>query len=443
MNPNSPPKRSIPCSKFKERKLSSRTHCIVRKIAVIGAGIAGLSAAYYLSRKHEVWLFEKETRLGGHTHTVSVDSSIGKLPVDTGFIVHNERTYPNLIKLLAELGVETAFSDMSFSVIHRKTNFEYSSRGTSGFFAQRKNFLNAKHYALLKEILRFNREAPHLLDQPDYENITLGEFIDSGKFGKRFTDFYLYPMASAVWSTSLEKILDFPAATLIRFFANHGMLGVNTHPRWKVIKGGSHTYIKPITAPFKERIFTGQNLLSVERADAGVKLIFADKALWFDEVVFACHGNQILPLLANPTDMEREVLKNFQTSRNETVLHTDTKFLPRNKNAQASWNYHVTEDSRMNTTLTYHMNRLQRFTTKEDYCVTLNANGELDQSTVIRSLVYDHPLYTREAIQAQQRWAEISGKHHTHFCGAYWFYGFHEDGLNSGLRVARTLGVEC
>jgi uncharacterized protein len=413
----------------------------VKKIAVIGAGIAGLSAAYYLSRKYEVWLFEKEARLGGHTHTIDVDSSVGKLPVDTGFIVHNERTYPNLIKLLAELGVETLHSDMSFSVIHRKTNFEYSSRGANGFFAQRKNFLNAKHYGLLAEILRFNREAPRLLDQPDNQHLTLGQFIESNRFGKRFSQFYLYPMASAVWSTSMEKILDFPAATLIRFFANHGMLGVNTHPRWKVIKGGSHTYIKPMTAPYRERVFTGQNLLSVERTESGVKLTFKDKALWFDEVVFACHGNQILPLLTNPTATEREVLQNFQTNRNETVLHTDGKFLPRNKNAQASWNYHVTEDSRASTTLTYHMNRLQMLAAKEDYCVTLNANGELDKSTVIRSLVYHHPLYTRQAIDAQGRWAEISGKNRTHFCGAYWFYGFHEDGLNSGLRVARTLGV--
>ncbi len=415
----------------------------MKKIAVIGAGIAGLSAAYYLSRKYEVALFEKEARLGGHTHTIEVDSSLGKLPVDTGFIVHNERTYPNLINLLAELGVETRFSDMSFSVIHKRTNFEYSSRGTNGFFAQRKNLLNAKHYGLLKEILRFNREAPRLLDQPDNENITLGEFIETKRFGKRFSQFYLYPMASAVWSTPLEKILDFPAATLIRFFANHGMLGLNTHPRWKVINGGSHAYIKPLTVPFKERIFTGQNLLAVERSEAGVKLIFADKACWFDEVVFACHGNQILPLLARPTDTEREVLKNFQSNRNETVLHTDAKFLPRNKNAQASWNYHVTEDSRASTTLTYHMNRLQQLPTKEDYCVTLNANGELDRSTVIRNLVYYHPLFTRAALRAQQRWAEISGQHRTHFCGAYWFYGFHEDGLNSALRVARALDIEC
>src|ERR1044072_2803715 len=219
---------------------------MVKKIAVIGAGIAGLSAAYYLSRKYEVSLFEKAGRLGGHTHTIKVDSSLGKIPVDTGFIVHNERTYPNFIKLLAELGVATLYSDMSFSVSHRKTNFEYSSRGTNGFFAQRKNFLSAKHYGLLTEILRFNREAPGLLNQPDNENLTLGEFIAAEKFSPSFSQLYLYPMASAVWSTWLEKILDFPAATLIRFFDNHGMLGVNTHPRWKVIKGGSHTYIKPI-----------------------------------------------------------------------------------------------------------------------------------------------------------------------------------------------------
>jgi uncharacterized protein len=414
----------------------------VKKLAIIGAGISGLSAGYYLSRKYQVSLFEKEPRLGGHTHTVQVDSQLGKLPVDTGFIVHNERTYPNLIKLLAELGVETQKSDMSFSVSHSQSNFEYSSRGTNGFFAQRSNFLSPKHYALLKEILRFNRESLKLLDQPHSEDLTLGEYMEAQRFGQRFREYYLYPMTSAVWSTSLAKVLDFPAATLIRFFDNHGMLGVHTHPEWRVIKGGSSQYIKPLIEPFKERIFTGQNLLSVRRTDAGVKLTFEDKELWFDEVVFACHGNQILPLLPQATETEREVLKNFQTSRNETVLHTDSKILPRNKNARASWNYHVNEASKSGTTLTYHMNRLQSLATREDYCVSLNANGAVDKSAVLQTMVYYHPLYTREAIQAQQRWSEISGKHHTHFCGAYWFYGFHEDGLNSALRVARSLGVE-
>ncbi len=414
----------------------------MKKLAIIGAGISGLSAGYYLSRKYEVSLFEKEPRLGGHTHTINVDSSIGKLPVDTGFIVHNTRTYPNLIKLLAELEVETQSSDMSFSVSHNKSNFEYSSRGTNGFFAQRSNFLNPKHYALLKEILRFNQESLKLLDSPQSENITLGEYMEAKGFSQRFREYYLYPMTSAVWSTSLAKVLDFPAATLIRFFDNHGMLGVNTHPEWRVIKGGSSQYIKPMIEPFKERIFTGQNLLSVTRADAGVKLTFDDKELWFDEVVFACHGNQILPLLSNRTETEIEVLKNFQTSRNETVLHTDSKILPRNKNARASWNYHVNEASASGTTLTYHMNRLQRLATKEDYCVSLNTNGAVDKSAVLQTMLYYHPLYTREAIQAQHRWSEISGKHHTHFCGAYWYYGFHEDGLNSALRVARSLGVE-
>jgi predicted NAD/FAD-binding protein len=415
----------------------------VKKVAIIGAGIAGLAAAYYLSRKYEVSLFEKEGRLGGHTHTIHVDSSLGKLPVDTGFIVHNTRTYPNLIRLLAELKVETQTSDMSFSVSHPKTNFEYSSRGTNGFFAQRGNFLNPKHYALLSEILRFNREARHLLDDPQSETITLGEYMEAKRFGQRFREFYLYPMTSAVWSTSLTDVLDFPAATLVRFFDNHGMLGVNTHPQWRVIKGGSSEYIKPMIAPYKERVFTGQNIRSVERMDAGVKLTFDDKQIWFDEVVFACHGNQILPLLENPTEAERDILQHFQTSRNETVLHTDAKILPRNKHARASWNYHVTDESRKGTTLTYHMNRLQSLATPEDYCVSLNTNGAVDRSTVIRNLVYFHPLYSRQAIGAQQRWSEISGKHRTHFCGAYWFYGFHEDGLNSALRAARALGVTC
>ncbi|HWE50735.1 MAG TPA: FAD-dependent oxidoreductase [Bryobacteraceae bacterium] len=408
----------------------------MKRIAVIGAGISGMAAAYYLSRKHEVSLFEKDERLGGHTHTVTVDG----LNIDTGFIVHNDRTYPNLIKLFAELGVATAPSDMSFSVSSSETGFEYSSRGLRGFFAQKKNLFAREHYRLLREIMRFNRLAP-TLEEP----IPLGQYLARENFDEVFLERYLYPMAGAVWSMSPESIAAFPALTLIRFFQNHGMLGINTHPKWRVVRGGSKQYVEPLIAPYVSRIYLNSNISGVVRGETGVTLQFTDRpGMDFDDVVFACHGNQILPMLAAPSDTERDVLGCFQTSRNEVCLHTDSAMLPARQSARAAWNYNLRPDKRTKSaTVTYYMNRLQSLKAKTDYCVTLNANGEIDTSRVLMRLIYHHPLYTRQAIDAQSRWAEISGQNRTHFAGAYWFYGFHEDGLNSGLRVARHLGVNC
>lgn len=414
------------------------------RIAIIGSGISGLAAGWYLSRKHEVSLFEKEPRLGGHTNTVIVENGGDPIPVDTGFIVHNDLTYPNLVKLLAELGVETEPSDMSFSVSCRQTGFEYSSRGITGFFAQRSNLLRSAHYLLLAEILRFNRTAPKLLDQPGAESATIGDVIDEGRYHKVFTDRYLFPMASAVWSMSLDSIRSFPALTLLRFFLNHGMLGINTHPKWKVIRGGSHQYIPLLTAPFKERIFLDARIASVSRQESCVTLNFHGRpAMDFDQVVFACHGDQVLPLLEKPTGAERDVLANFRTSRNVATLHTDSSLMPSRLAAQASWNYNLGLNGKTGVAVTYHMNRLQSLKTAEDYCVTLNGEDVIDSTKVLQKIVYHHPLYTHEAIRAQDRWSEISGRNRTHYCGAYWFYGFHEDGLNSALRVARTLSVEC
>ena len=414
----------------------------MKTIAIIGSGISGLSAAWYLSRRHEAHLFECDHRLGGHTNTVMVDSESGPLPIDTGFIVHNDRTYPNFCRLMRELGVVTQASDMSFAVTERGGGFEYASHGLPGFFAQRRNLLSTSHYRLLSEILRFNREAPRLLDQVDAEGLTLGQFLDAGGYAQVFIDRYLIPMAGAVWSMAPEVMPQFPAVTLIRFMQNHGMLGIDTHPKWKAIRNGSHSYLGPITAPYRNRIYSECRIESVERGERGVILHFAGGASRsFDEVVFACHGDQILPLLAQPSEEERGILECFTTSRNETCLHTDASLLPSRRSARASWNYMLGDRGRV--TVTYHMNRLQALSVREDYCVTLNANGSIDPRRVLRRMVYEHPLYTRAAIGAQQRWSEISGRNHTHYCGAYWFYGFHEDGVRSGIRVAEALGVNC
>ena len=416
----------------------------MKRIAVIGAGISGMAAAYYLSRRHETYLFEKDTRLGGHTNTLTVDSSRGPLPVDTGFIVHNTRNYPNLVRLLQELGVPTEPSDMSFSVHDVHTGFEYSTRGLRGFFAQSGNALRPGHYRLLGEIHRFNSAARKLLETPGTEEICLSDFLESRRFGAEFTRRYLFPLASSIWSASMAQIGSFPALTLLRFFENHGMLRLTQHITWRTIPGGSQTYIAPLTAPYRERIVTGAKLLGVARHEAGVRLRFADRPPQdFDEVVLACHGPQALALLEAPSEGERDVLRHFHTVRNEAVLHTDSNLLPKTKGARASWNYHLDGDDARGATLTYHMNRLQSLPVREDYCVSLNANGSVDRSKIVRRMDYFHPLYTLESVRAQERWAEISGRDRTHFCGAYWRFGFHEDGLTSAMRVARALGVEC
>ncbi|MEP7363425.1 MAG: FAD-dependent oxidoreductase [Acidobacteriota bacterium] len=416
----------------------------MNRIAVVGAGIAGMSAAYYLSRKYEVHLFEREPRLGGHTHTHQIKTSAGPKPIDTGFIVHNERTYPNLVRLLAELEVETEWSDMSFSVFSPRTGYEWSSRGLTGFFASAANFVSPQHYGLAADLLRFNRSARALLDSPD--NPTLAKYVHDQQFGAYFQNRYLFPMVAAVWSTSPVRVGEFPAKTLVRFFDNHGFLSITDQPRWKVIKGGSSQYIPKLTAPYANRIHLNSSIEWISRTAESVHITWRGGEDSFDQVVFACHGDQVLPLLADSTPLEREVLSHFRTSCNDTILHTDERHLPRRSAARASWNCDIDgagESSAAGVAVTYHMNRLQHIDTYEQYCVTLNAAGRIDTGKVLRNMVYRHPLYTKDAVVAQSRWEEISGRNRTHYCGAYWFYGFHEDGLNSALRVARSLGVEC
>ncbi len=416
----------------------------MKRIAVIGSGISGLASAFFLSRRHEVHLFEKDNRLGGHTHTVVVDSERGPVALDTGFLVHNDRTYPRLVRLFAELDVDTVSSDMCFAVACAGTGLEYSSRGARGFFAQARNVVSPTHLGLLSEIFRFNREAPRLLAAPDAGSMTLGEFLDARRFNAVFVHRYLLPMASAIWSASLASIRAFPALTMIRFLDNHGLLAVTGQPMWKTVKGGSATYIPKLTAPVGNRMYLGVSLEGIRRDETGVTIRFAggrpDQR--FDEVVLACHGDQVLPLLDDATDSERDVFSSFRTTTNEAWLHTDASVLPVREAARASWNYRLHDDTDLAPTVTYDLNRLQSLTTTEQFCVTLNPIGGIDESQVIRHMSYQHPLYDHAAIRAQERWAEVSGTHRTHYCGAYWFYGFHEDGLRSALRVASALGVE-
>jgi predicted NAD/FAD-binding protein len=413
------------------------------RIAVVGSGIAGLSAAWLLSRSHEVWVFERDTRIGGHTHTVTVAAPEGPVPIDTGFIVHNRVNYPQFIRLMEELGVATCASDMSFAVCGNA--HPWSSVGLNGLFTKRRHLLQPTFYGLWLEVLRFNRTAQELLAEPDGEGPTLGEYLARHRFSARFKADYLYPMAGAVWSTSLADMEAFPAATLVRFFRNHGFLGVATHHPWRTIPGGTSRYLEPLTRPFRERIVTGARINSIRRAEDGVHLqLEGQETLRFDHVVLACHGDQVLPLLADPSAQEREVLGAFTSNRSPTVLHHDASLLPARRRSWASWNFRAQPDANR-LVLTYHMNRLQPLATRQDWFVSLHAEDLLEPATIAGRYAYEHPRYTREAIRAQACWAEVSGpasvQARTHYAGAYWGCGFHEDGLNSGIKVARDLGV--
>ncbi len=365
------------------------------------------------------------------------------MALDTGFLVHNDRTYPHLVRLFSELGVAMHDSDMSFSVSCRRSGLEYSSRGANGFFAQRRNLFAPSHLALLREIVQFNREAPALLDAPDAEGHTLRDFLELRRFSATYTYRYFFPMASAIWSTSLDAIRSFPALMLIRFFDNHSLLSITSQPTWKVVTGGSHAYIPTLATHISEDIHEGAAVASVRRSERGITVAFRDRpSMAFDEVVCACHGDRVLSLLADPTERERDVFSGFTTTTNVACLHTDTSVLPVRMPARASWNYLLAGDADAPPIVTYDLNRLQGLTTSEQYCVTLNADNHSDEPHVLRRFVYRHRLYPREAINAQRQWCQFSGVNRTHYCGAYWFYGFDEEGLNSALRVASALGVE-
>lgn len=412
------------------------------RIAIIGSGIAGLTCAHLLSRKHEITVFESEPRLGGHTHTVDVELQGKTYAIDTGFIVFNDWTYPNFIRLLEQLGVASQPTEMSFSVHDPRTGFEYNGNNLNSLFAQRCNLLSPGFWGMLKDILRFNREALADLEQQKIPaDMSLGDYLKHQGYGQRFIDQYIVPMGSAIWSMSLQRMLAFPLQFFVRFFRNHGLLSVSNRPQWRVICGGSRSYIEPLIAPFAERIRLNCPVLRVERDEGGVTLLTSAGAERFDQVVLACHSDQALRLLAAPTGKEREILGAIRYADNEVVLHTDTRLLPRRPLAHASWNYRLGADPTQPAAVTYCMNILQGIQAPETFCVSLNQTAEIDPQKILRSFNYAHPQFSLEALAAQERWAQIQGAQHTYYCGAYWANGFHEDGVVSALRVAEAFGV--
>ena len=416
-----------------------------QRIAVIGSGISGMAAGWYLSSQHEVTLFEADSRLGGHTATMDVEVNGVPYAIDTGFIVFNDWTYPHFQRLLATLGVPSQATEMSFSVHETDVDFEYNGHTLASLFAQRRNLLNPSFYRLLRDILRFNKQATADLESKRLPaDMTLGAYLDQHGYGEAFQRRYLLPMGAAIWSASIGDLRAFPLTFFVRFFRNHGLLSVNHRPQWSTLVGGSKRYIPSLTAPYASRIRLNTPVTHITRSDTGVVVTTAQGSERFDQVVLACHADQALAMLGDASAAEREILSAMPYQDNEVVLHTDTSLLPRRQRAWASWNYRLDgrgADERVS--VTYNMNILQRLEADTTFCVTLNDSDSIDPAKVLGRYVYAHPQFTLAGQAAQMRHDEISSvARRTHFCGAYWRNGFHEDGVWSALRVAQALGCD-
>jgi len=410
-------------------------------IAIIGSGISGLTSAYLLNRSHEISLFEASDWIGGHTHTVDVTVEGRSYAVDTGFIVFNDWTYPNFIRLLEQLGVGFKPTEMSFSVTDPDSGLEYNGNNLNSLFAQRRNLLSPGFWGMLRDIQRFNKEALRDLQEERIDiDTTLDDYLKAGGYGERFILHYIVPMGAAIWSMSMADMLGFPLQLFVRFFKNHGLLSINNRPQWQVIEGGSSAYIEPLTASFRERIRLNCPVTRVERDDEGVVIHSAAGIERFDKVVFACHSDQALKLLAAPSDAEQSILGALPYADNEVVLHTDTRLLPQRKLAWASWNYRLGGPGHTRAAVTYDMNILQGIQSDITFCVSLNQSAGISPFKVLAKYTYAHPQYSLAAVAAQARWEELNGTQHTWYCGAYWANGFHEDGVVSALRVAHAFG---
>ena len=404
------------------------------KIAIIGTGIAGNVVAYKLRQHHDITVFESGPYVGGHTNTVDVYENDRQIAVDTGFIVFNDRTYPNFISLLDEIGQESQRSEMSFSVQAEGSGIEYSGSSLNALFAQRKNIVRPPFYRMISDILRFNKTTLPSVGHLDYSH-SLGDYLLENGYSHEFIDHYLIPMAAAIWSAEPVAVLDMPVKFLARFFANHGLLQIKDRPTWRVIQGGSRQYVDKLVAGHRDRIRLNSPVQSIRRIDDRVELrsVSGGKEV-FDYVFVACHSDQALALLEDPTRAEREVLGAIRFQPNKAILHTDDSLMPRRRRAWAAWNYHIPQDATRHVAVTYNMNILQSLETRNQYLLTLNNDQSIDPARIIRTVQYEHPVYSRESVAAQCRQTDIN-RNRTFFCGAYWRNGFHEDGVVSALNA--------
>ncbi|MCL6416040.1 FAD-dependent oxidoreductase [Aestuariirhabdus sp. Z084] len=415
------------------------------RIAIIGTGISGLTAAYMLQSEHDITVFESSSRIGGHTATVKISVDGQEHAVDTGFIVYNDWTYPNFIKLMDQLGVASKPTEMGFSVSCEKTGLEYSGNSFNTLFAQRRNVLRPDHWRMLKDIVRFNREAKlHLQQDKISESLSLGDYLSHNGYSKSFQDFYLIPMGAAIWSSGREAMVNFPARFFLRFFNNHGLLNINDRPQWRVIEGGSSQYLDPLVKSFSDRIKLNCSIESIQRTDNNVIIRHNQSEQEFDQVIMACHSDQALKLLSDASAHEQEILKAIPYLDNDVILHTDQRMLPKRKATWSSWNYRLKDngsDQNALPVLTYNMNILQGIKSSKAICVTLNDTSAIDPDSILGRFTYAHPQFSIEGSKAQQRWSDINGVRRTWFCGAYWANGFHEDGVSSALRVCEGFGL--
>jgi len=410
------------------------------KIAVIGSGISGMTAAYLLSEDHEVVLFEADDYIGGHTHTVDVEIDGRQYPVDTGFIVFNTRTYPNFVKLMRRLGVSWQNSLMSFSVQCEKTGLQFSPSTLNSLFIQRRNLFRPAFYRMLWEVTRFKRDAETLLKTDDYE-LTLSDYLNQKGYSQAFVQHFIIPMGEAIWSADPLKFNRFPVRYFAEFFKNHGFLNIKDQPQWLTITGGSRQYIPPLTRPYRDRVRLRCPVAAVRRRTDGVEVQPANApAETYDHVVIAAHSDQALSLLEDPTDAERNILGAIPYQENLAVLHSDESLLPDKRAAWASWNYHIPKEDLGRVAVTYDMNILQRIGAPRELCVSLNLARSIDPDKIYLQVMYHHPVYDPESLAARRLRSEISGVNRTHYCGAYWGYGFHEDGVRSALEVCQRFG---
>jgi predicted NAD/FAD-binding protein len=414
----------------------------MQTLAIIGTGIAGMGCGHLLQKKYELSFFEKNDYVGGHTNTISVNENGSTVHMDTGFMVFNFETYPHLCRLFKEINAPIQKTEMSFSVQHRPSGLEYCGTGLNGLFAQRKNMFSRRYIRMLMQIASFNRISVQILDDPRYENYSLGQYIKEFRFGEDMLWKYLVPMSSAVWSTPMDKMLDFPAVTLIRFFKNHGFLGLNSQHQWYTLHNGSQSYRELLIRPFREKISVGKAAVKVSRHNEKATVHFNDgSSQSFDKVILACHADQALSLLEQPTPEEKRLLGPFKYQPNTAVVHIDELVMPNNKKTWSSWNYRIESlNGQLFPTTIYWMNRLQQVSERINYFVSINPiPGSIDKNKVIRQIDYEHPLFDVPAIQAQKELAGLNGPGPLYYCGSYFRYGFHEDAYKSAVDLCNQL----